>query len=502
MSQATNFGAPLQGPKSPAAVTAQIDDSLQALLTDHLGAIRPDYLERFGIWLNQINADKVAIKMFDGTNDKELYSVDLANGEKDFGNLRLRSIVFDNLEPTDLSKDGEVSFDSSRGLIIFRNQEVGQASGDGTYTVLDTSNIKNGTGINISATEEYVGDTQPIEFSFDTAWGNAQYARLASGNTMRERLTLAKDLYSNSGPRYNTNQNAYPIQVDYKYPVVTDLTANRNHNAIDVESVISAPTNASTTDGTRLYMRGGVFRSYTHRDSLGDFWFVNGTESIVSKQNNGHVELMRGAVNYAGTEGGKSSGTVRQIAGTYTYVNLDGDDTITEALGHRIHLNPDSGNGSVTNAIGLQIWMDRDAQTITNKRALYINYDGDWGSGERYGIYQKEVTKNYFTGNLEVTGDVSALSDVSTKDNIKTIDNALDLVSKMRGVMYDKDGKRGTGVIAQELQPVLPEVVSKGENDLLKVAYGNMAGVFIEAFKDVVGELNELRKELKELRGA
>jgi len=146
--------------------------------------------------------------------------------------------------------------------------------------------------------------------------------------------------------------------------------------------------------------------------------------------------------------------------------------------------------------------MDRDAQAVTNKHALHINYDGDWGPGERYGIYATETTKHYLQGNLEVTGDVSALSDVSTKDNIKTIDNALDLVSKMRGVMYDKDGKRGTGVIAQELQPVLPEVVSKGENDLLKVAYGNMAGVFIEAFKDVVGELNELRQELKELRGA
>ncbi len=501
MSQATNFGAPLQGPKSPATVTAQIDDSLQALLTNHLGTVRPEYLDRFGVWVDQINTNKVAIKMFDGANDKELYSVDFANGEKDLGDLRLRVVVFDKLKPTDLSRDGEVAFDSSRGLIIFRSHEIGQASGNGAYTILDTSNVKGGTGIDISATEENIGDTRPIEFNFDIGWGDAQYARLATGNTLKERLILEKDLYCYSGPRYHTNQNVFPIQVDHKNPAVNNLTANRSHNAIDAENIIKAPANANMTDGKRLHVRGGAFRSYAAEGSQGDFFVVYGSESSAIKRNRGHVGHMRGAYNYAGTERGKSSGSVQQLAGTYTYVNIDGDDAITDAYGHRIHFNPDSGSGSITNAYGLQIWMDRDAQTITNKSALHINYDGDWGPGERYGIYATETTKNYLHGDLEVTGDVSALSDISSKDNIVTICNGLDLVTKMRGVIYDKDGKRGTGVIAQELQSVLPEVVSKGENELLRVAYGNMAGVFIEAFKDVAGELNDLRQELKELRG-
>ena len=61
----------------------------------------------------------------------------------------------------------------------------------------------------------------------------------------------------------------------------------------------------------------------------------------------------------------------------------------------------------------------------------------------------------------------------------------------MRGVMYDKEGKRGTGVIAQEMQQVMPEVVQDGE--YLSVAYGNIVGVLIEAIKEIKTELEQCK---------
>ena len=64
----------------------------------------------------------------------------------------------------------------------------------------------------------------------------------------------------------------------------------------------------------------------------------------------------------------------------------------------------------------------------------------------------------------------------------------------MRGVMYDKDGERGTGVIAQEMQQVMPEVVmDSGRGDYLSVAYGNIVGVLIEAVKELKAELDEYK---------
>ena len=63
----------------------------------------------------------------------------------------------------------------------------------------------------------------------------------------------------------------------------------------------------------------------------------------------------------------------------------------------------------------------------------------------------------------------------------------------MRGVYFDKDGKANTGVIAQEIEKVLPEVVFSGEYK--SVAYGNIVGVLIEAVKTLTKRVEELEKK-------
>ena len=98
---------------------------------------------------------------------------------------------------------------------------------------------------------------------------------------------------------------------------------------------------------------------------------------------------------------------------------------------------------------------------------------------------------NSLSGAFTATGNITAFSDERLKDNVETIEGALDKVSQMRGVMYDKDGERGTGVIAQEMQQVMPEVVHDGE--YLSVAYGNIVGVLIEAVKELKEELNKCK---------
>jgi hypothetical protein len=89
--------------------------------------------------------------------------------------------------------------------------------------------------------------------------------------------------------------------------------------------------------------------------------------------------------------------------------------------------------------------------------------------------------------------DVTAFSDERLKTDIKTIDNALSKVCDMRGVYFNRDGAAGTGVIAQELQDVLPEVVHD-KQEYLSVAYGNMVGVLIEAIKELKKEVETLKE--------
>ena len=106
--------------------------------------------------------------------------------------------------------------------------------------------------------------------------------------------------------------------------------------------------------------------------------------------------------------------------------------------------------------------------------------------------------KMYVNGAIYSTGNICAYSDVRKKENIETIDNALNKVNKMRGVYYnrtdDENKKKQTGVIAQEMEQVLPEVVNYAADvDEYSVAYGNIVGVLIEAIKEQQLQIDELK---------
>ena len=108
-------------------------------------------------------------------------------------------------------------------------------------------------------------------------------------------------------------------------------------------------------------------------------------------------------------------------------------------------------------------------------------------------------------GNLTMTGNVTAYSDINLKKNIEVIPNAIDKVSSLRGVTYNRidiDGNpRQCGVIAQEVEKVCPEVVSTGEDGIKSVAYGNMVGLLIEAVKEQQVQINKLQEKLNDLEG-
>ena len=99
-----------------------------------------------------------------------------------------------------------------------------------------------------------------------------------------------------------------------------------------------------------------------------------------------------------------------------------------------------------------------------------------------------------FTGVVTAPNFVSS-SDARLKSDVETIAGALALVSALRGVRFTMDGMRQIGVIAQEIEPVLPEVVqADAEGDQLSVAYGNITGLLIEAVKELTARVAALEE--------
>jgi hypothetical protein len=92
--------------------------------------------------------------------------------------------------------------------------------------------------------------------------------------------------------------------------------------------------------------------------------------------------------------------------------------------------------------------------------------------------------------------NITATSDERLKTNIRVIENALDKVDQLRGVLFTRisNNEESTGVIAQDLLPVIPEAVTVNPDGYYAVAYGNLAGLLIEAVKELKREINILKK--------
>jgi hypothetical protein len=105
------------------------------------------------------------------------------------------------------------------------------------------------------------------------------------------------------------------------------------------------------------------------------------------------------------------------------------------------------------------------------------------------------------TGNITATGNINAQSDERLKQNIEEIPDALAKLISIRGVTFDRidqPGLRQVGVIAQEVEEVLPEVVEDGLDGFKSVAYGNMVGLLIEAIKEQQKQIDALKMHIVE----
>jgi len=105
-----------------------------------------------------------------------------------------------------------------------------------------------------------------------------------------------------------------------------------------------------------------------------------------------------------------------------------------------------------------------------------------------------------YTGSFTATGDITAYSDQRLKRNIETINKPIDIVNSLRGVTYEKDGRDSVGVIAQETEIALPQVVHTDDEGMKSVAYGNISGVLIEAIKEQQKTIDGLQKQITDLQ--
>jgi hypothetical protein len=133
----------------------------------------------------------------------------------------------------------------------------------------------------------------------------------------------------------------------------------------------------------------------------------------------------------------------------------------------------------------------------TSSELMRITGTGNVGIGLVSPSYKLHVN-----GTIYAVGDITAFSDARSKTALRQIDGALDKIDALHGYTYERtdegfalgaEGKRYAGVLAQEVQQVLPEVVYTDNDGSLSVAYGNLVSLLIQGIKELRQEVAALR---------
>ena len=185
-----------------------------------------------------------------------------------------------------------------------------------------------------------------------------------------------------------------------------------------------------------------------------------------------------------------------------------GGDIILDADGTDIKLK-DNGTEFGSFKIASSDFIIKSA--INNKDILFKGQDG----GSTITALQLDMSdagnaqflSNISGSQIEASGDVIAFgsSDRNLKDNIEPIENPLEKMDKIGGYTFDWNDKQDTykghdiGVVAQEIQEVLPEIVATRANGYLGVKYEKIVPLLIESIKENTKKIKELEEEINQI---
>jgi hypothetical protein len=213
----------------------------------------------------------------------------------------------------------------------------------------------------------------------------------------------------------------------------------------------------------------------------------------------GNLLVGKTATNYqtVGVEA-KGNGSLWATAdgnGPLVVTRKTSDGTLADFYKDTTKVGSIGANSSAAYFVGTQhglIMHTGDVRPCTNTGA---NDDNSLDLGASFARFKDA----HFSGTVNAA-NFNTTSDATLKTNVETLSGSLDAVTSLRGVSFDwlENGGSEIGVIAQEVEAVLPDVVSTNDEGIKSVKYGNMVAVLIEAIKEQQAQIDELKAKLGE----
>lgn len=197
--------------------------------------------------------------------------------------------------------------------------------------------------------------------------------------------------------------------------------------------------------------------------------------------------------------------------GAWFFTASSNGDTFTQAIQNDLLVYTDSHTQNILigSPSNLNIVIDKRTGCIDMVLPIVVQSNITLSSngisiGSNFSI--NASTGGVSGGNLFVTGIVTQVSDCNTKTHLHRIEGALDKISKISGYTYQFEHRNDftAGLIAQEVQVILPEAVKKvetldvegGKSELLTLDYAAMSSLYVESIKELYALVLDMKKKM------
>lgn len=317
-----------------------------------------------------------------------------------------------------------------------------------------------GSNVALAATDTVLAAFGKVQAQIDAKQNSLGFTPVQQGTGTGQGSNTVKFGWSANGILLQVDAtdfaNSWPISITKNAATATKLATARNINGVAFDGTADITIAAGETG--RMPLTGGTFTGAVAgtRFTANDWFRTTGNCGWYSETYGGGIYM--------------SDATYVRVYNGKAFM-CDGNEIVLNGVSPTLRMY------DTDNAINRYVH--------SNGGLIgFLKGDGNWGF------------HNDNSGNTTSAGNLTAYSDIRLKTAIEVIPDSLMKVLQLRGVTYERvdTGERQTGVIAQEVQAVLPEAVMTmtDEQQTLSVAYGNMVGLLIEAIKELNAKVEAL----------